>query len=118
MSKYTAELVELLAAKVNPMPHAVEGFPSLHPIMRIRRWFDRRLSKRKRVQLPATIYVHEELLQATVVDMSSTGAGLIGNLGLKAGDLAVVTVDMFEPINCEVVWASSSRAGVKFIQPS
>lgn len=118
MSPYNSKLIALLAAKVNPLPQTVEGFSSLHPIMRMRAWIDRRLSKRKRVQLSATINTGGTVRHATVVDMSSTGAGIIGIEGLKTGDMAIVTVEAAKPLNCEVVWASDNRAGVRFIQPN
>lgn len=119
MSPFTMKLVELLATRINPLPsRAIEGFSSLHPIMRIKTWVDRRVSRRARVQLPATINTSGALKEATVVDMSAGGAGIIGVLGLKPGDHAVVTVDKFPPMNCEVVWASNGRAGVKFIKPN
>ncbi len=114
-----SNLMQTFAA-IEPAPDAepprqVQGFSSLHPIMRMRQWMDRRLGLRRRTRIPATVHTGTQILQATIFDISAGGVGVGDVEGLSVGDLITISVGPFMTLRGEVKWCRAGRCGVRLI---
>ena len=96
-------------------PRPVQGFSSLHPIMRLRQWADRRLGLRRRTRIPATVHTGKQILQGTICDVSAGGVGIGDVEGLSVGDLITISIGPFMTLRGEVKWCRADRCGVLLI---
>lgn len=93
-----------------PTRRAVSGFSSLHPLMRMKIWLDRRLQRRTRVDSPVRVYVRGSEMRATLIDISDSGFGLRGNFAHDV-DIVSVCLGPRQTIVGKVVWCDCERLG-------
>lgn len=94
-------------------PRGVEGFSSLHPIMRMRQWIDRRLSRRVRLNIPVKVHAYGQSYRATITDASPNGVGLSDVDGLANGDAVVISIGDYITLRGDVRWCQNGNAGVR-----
>ncbi len=107
-------IVHTLAASAKPSAN-ITGWPSLHPIMRVTQWLDRRMAKRTFQNVPVTLSANGTEKAATLRDISSTGLGLSDVEELSPGDSVVIGIGGALNIRGTVVWSENGRAGVRVV---
>lgn len=106
----------VVAADDNHRPLArPQGYSSLHPIMRIRQWLDRRLHERRKLNIDVVVFTNSGAINAVLRDVSSSGFGLDGVEGLNVGDRIMVADRHVLSLRGEVVWRSNGSAGARFL---
>lgn len=93
----------------------VSGFSSLHPIMRMKMYLDRRLGRRTRVDRPVRVYVRGVEINATLVDISESGFGLRGSFADPEIDFISVCIGPRQTIIGNVVWCDGERLGAMLV---
>lgn len=107
--------LEVINSALGSPSRNVQGFSSLHPIMRFRQWVDRRLGLRTRTRIPATVDTGTQTFQATIFDISPGGLGMSGVEGLSHGALITIGVGSLKTLKGEVRWCRADRCGVRLI---
>lgn len=101
-------------SKPLPSAHNVEGFCSLHPIMRVMPTRDRRICVRRHVIMPATVAILGRALPATMLDISRTGCRLSGLHHARLRDAVSVHLADNVLLKGIVVWTDEDHAGIRF----
>lgn len=91
--------------------HALR-FPSLHPVMRLKNAFDRRISPRFRTNIPVVVYRDGLTYPAVMCDVSKEGIGLRDVTRLHVGERVTVEISPAMIVRGEVVWWDKHRAGL------
>lgn len=109
---------KLPAASAEPprdTPRQVQGFSSLHPIMRMRQWADRRLKWRQASRIPVTVHTATRSQSAYITNISEGGVGLSGAEGVAVGDHITLAVGPFISLRGEVKWCREDNCGVQLM---
>lgn len=81
-------------------------------------WAERRSASRtKQSGIPATVITEFGNQYVEIINLSKTGAGLLGLSGLQVGEFVSLRVGSLRPFKCSVRWCDDQRGGVAFEQP-
>lgn len=102
-------------AQKNAKQRAVSGFPSLHPIMRLKNIIDRRRASRVRQNVQVIVETDTNAHPAVLCDISEGGLGLRNIDKLGVGDYISILIGRSITVRGVVVWQKDDRTGVRFI---